>query len=115
MKENIGLVSLRAFIDKNINLLTTLGIFLASAIAIPNYVPGVLGFLISFLFLIASIFVLVELLEDLFIYNLKDIEGTRLRLSSSKPEVADIELALLNQQVINLYQHLQNYRSGLYA
>ena len=47
------------------------------------------------------------------IYNLKEIEGTRIRLSSS--ETIDMELALLNQQVINLYRHLQNYQSGLYA
>jgi len=49
------------------------------------------------------------------IYKLKEIEGTRLRLSLAKPEALGIEIALLNQQVINLYQHLQNYSSGLYA
>jgi hypothetical protein len=49
------------------------------------------------------------------IYKLKEIDGTRLRLTNSRSETTDIELALLNQQIINLYQHLQNYRSGLYA
>ena len=49
------------------------------------------------------------------IYNLKEIEGTRIRLSGSKTETLDLELALLNQQVINLYRHLQNYQSGMYA
>lgn len=49
------------------------------------------------------------------IYNLKEIEGTRIRLSGSKTETVDLELALLNQQVINLYRHLQNYQSGMYA
>lgn len=49
------------------------------------------------------------------IYNLKEIEGTRIRLSSSKAETLEIEIALLNQQIINLYGHLQNYQSGMYA
>jgi len=49
------------------------------------------------------------------IYNLKEIEGTRIRLSASKTETVDLELALLNQQVINLYRHLQNYQSGMYT
>jgi len=55
-----------------------------------------------------------EALQDI-IYNLKEIEGTRIRLSSTKSEVVDLEIALLNQQVVNLYQRLQNYQSGLYA
>jgi len=55
-----------------------------------------------------------EALQDI-IYNLKEIEGTRIRLSASKPEVVDLEIALLNQQIVNLYQRLQNYQSGLYA
>jgi hypothetical protein len=49
------------------------------------------------------------------IYKLKEIEGTRLRLITQKPDTEDIELALLNQQVISLYQHLQNYKSGFFA
>jgi hypothetical protein len=49
------------------------------------------------------------------IYHLKEIESTRLRLGSARPEGVDIEIALLNQQVLNVYQQLQNYRSGLYA
>ena len=49
------------------------------------------------------------------IYNLKEIEGTRIRLSSSKAETLEIDIALLNQQIINLYGHLQNYQSGMYA
>lgn len=55
-----------------------------------------------------------EALQNI-IFNLKEIEGTRMRLSSSKSEIIDLELSLLNQQIINLYKHLQNYKSGLYA
>ena len=55
-----------------------------------------------------------EALQNI-IYNLKEIEGTRIRLSSSKAETVDLELALLNQQIINVYRHLQNYHSGMYA
>ena len=49
------------------------------------------------------------------IYNLKEIESTRLRLTTAKSENVDIEIALLNQEVLNLYRLLQNYQSGLYA
>ncbi len=49
------------------------------------------------------------------IYNLKEIEGTRIRLAASKSDSIEIEIALLNQQIINVYNLLQSYRSGMYA
>jgi hypothetical protein len=46
------------------------------------------------------------------IYMLKEMEDTRQRLAAHKDEHADIELALLNQQVLNLYQAIQNVPKG---
>jgi hypothetical protein len=46
------------------------------------------------------------------IYILKEMDDTRQRLAAHKEEHADIELALLNQQVLNLYQAIQNVPKG---